>query len=223
MRSEQDVNPHEQIWLLLPWLANGRLSGAEREHALRHVESCALCRQQLLLEQQLCRTLTMPDRVIYAPGPSFRKLLQRIDAPDGEATAQQQRSLVGWLGHVALWRPPGLAWAVTFVLAVGLATGLGHHRSPTPEPAPYRVHTDPQPVRGAVLHIALERSLTIDQVDELLQTQGARVVEREERGIFGVAPASGPPSPEQLRALAARLEADPRVRWVEPLGPRQAP
>ncbi len=31
---------HEEVWLLLPWLANGRLSPAEREMAEDHVRRC---------------------------------------------------------------------------------------------------------------------------------------------------------------------------------------
>jgi hypothetical protein len=63
-------------------------------------------------------------------------------------------------------------------------------------------------------------------MEEMLHSAGARVVEGPgTTGVFGIAPVtatargiaeSGDVSP-QLRALAARLSADPRVRWVEPL------
>ena len=76
-----------------------------------------------------------------------------------------------------------------------------------------------------ILHIALDRSLPIGEVEELLQTGGARIVEGPgNTGVLGVAPVGVLPGKtteasanKQLRALSARLRADPRVLWVQPL------
>src|SRR5437879_11917134 len=70
---------HEEAWLLLPWLANGRLSQAQRAMVEEHVRLCPACTQELASQRLICRALAEPDRVTYAPGPSFRKLLDRID------------------------------------------------------------------------------------------------------------------------------------------------
>jgi hypothetical protein len=94
------------------------------------------------------------------------------------------------------------------------------------------VTTAPRATPG-VLHIAFDRSLPIGEMEEMLHSAGARVVEGPgTTGVFGIAPLaatapgiadSGDVSPK-LRALAARLSADPRVRWVEPLtGPDREP
>src|SRR2546429_79374 len=82
------------------------------------------------------------------------------------------------------------------------------------------------PARGCGLHTAFERPLPVGELEEMLRSAGARVVEGPgTSGIFGIAPVtttargsapSGEASP-QMRALAARLRADARVRWVEPL------
>jgi len=76
-----------------------------------------------------------------------------------------------------------------------------------------------------VLHIAFDRSLTIGEVEELLRSTGARLVEGPgSTGIFGVTPvavASGQAKDAEalleMRVLSGRLRADPRVRWIEPL------
>ena len=70
---------HEESWLLLPWLANGRLSHAERAALEEHLRECAACTQALAQQRLMCRVLTEPERVTYAPGPSLRKLMERID------------------------------------------------------------------------------------------------------------------------------------------------
>jgi hypothetical protein len=81
----------------------------------------------------------------------------------------------------------------------------------------YSTRTSAAAVTADVLHIAFVPSLSIGEVGELLQSAGARVVEGPDRmGIFGVAPTRLPAAP-QMRALAARLRSDARVRWVEPL------
>jgi len=230
---------HEEVWLLLPWLANGRLAAAEREMAEEHVRRCADCEREIEVQHLMCAAFTEPDRVTYAPGPSLRKLMDRIDSdssslePEGrKASAQPERpaarsrigaSLAARLGHVSLWRPPGLAWAASFLLLFGV-TGMmvtAYHWS---EPA-YKTHTDASAVTPNVLHIALDRSIPIGEVEELLHASGARIVEGPgNTGVLGVTPVgvvSGETSADsankQLRALSARLRTDPRVLWVQPL------
>jgi hypothetical protein len=215
MTPTQDIDRHEEVWLLLPWLANGRVTEAERAQAEQHVRGCALCSRELSLERRLCQALASPDRITYAPGPSFRKLLKRIDGAPASASAAAPRLPVApwWQGAVSLWRPPGLAWAATFVLGIGLAAGLAY-RAAVPTAGRYVVHTDPRPAEHSVLHIAFDRKLTIGEVEELLRKNGARVVEGPgETGIFGVRP----DEEQAMRALATKLRTDPRVRWVEPM------
>ena len=220
---------HEEVWLLLPWLANGRLSTAEREMAEEHVRQCSACETELALQHRMSDAFTQPDRVVYAPGPSFRKLMDRIDRDSSASKASavvrtKQPSLITRLGHVSLWRPPGLAWAASFILLFGICgVTLTAYQWLQPN---YATHSDPAPaVAPNVLHIALDRSMAIGQVEELLRTSGARLVEGPgNTGILGVTPigvVSGQTSAtnanKQLRALSARLRADPRVLWVQPL------
>ena len=219
---------HEQVWLLLPWLATGRLAAAEREMAEEHIRHCSACEQELAVQHLLGNALTEPDRVTYAPGPSFRKLMDRIDADEGKAPARPRRraaklsSLIDRLGHVSLWRPPGLAWAASFLLLLGI-TGLivqTYHW----QQHEFRTVTDASVVAPNVLHIALDRSIPIGEVEELLRTGGARIVEGPgNTGILGVIPVGvdgrtpAANANRQLRALSARLRTDPRVLWVQPL------
>ena len=215
------VSAHDETWLLLPWLANGRLAGPQRPQAEEHVRGCAACAQELLAQRHLCTLLTEPERVTYAPGPSLRKLLERID---GQAPPQARAPMPAPAARrrlAAAWRPPGLAWAATFLLtaALGILTGTAYHWS---QPV-YATYTTGH-AAGAVLHVAFDRSLPFGEVEELLRSVGARVVEGPgTTGIFGIVPAGdtaprteGGASP-QMRALAARLHGDARVRWIEPL------
>jgi hypothetical protein len=221
---------HEETWLLLPWLANDRISDVERERAEEHVRLCDECTRELAAQRALCDALSVPERVTYAPGPSFRKLLERIDgpgaqaprggesaAPRGEAIALRGRSKAR-PGNSALWRPPGLAWAASFLAMVAMTAmvAVAYHWSE----ARYGTVLDRSAAHPPqVLQIAFVRDLTIGGVEELLRADGARVVEGPgTTGIFGVAPvAHAGDLNQQLRLLATRLRADPRVRWVQPI------
>jgi hypothetical protein len=230
MIASDDSARHEEAWGSLPWLANGRLSQAERDKIEPHVRTCAACREELAFQRLLCNVLTEPDRVTYAPGPSFRKLMDRIDgaAPPARESREQNKAPAAPArrrtnSHLSLWRPPGLAWAASFILAIGLGgVATTVYRSSQPL---YKTHTDIEPVVPNLLHISFDRSVTVGEAEEVLRTSGARVVEGpDSSGIFGIAPgniASGKVTPErvrqEMRVLATRLHADPRVRWVEPI------
>ena len=244
MIAVDDRGRHEEVWLLLPWLANGRLTPEDREMAQEHVRRCADCERELTVQNLMCNAFTEPDRVTYAPGPSFRKLMDRIDSDNGsqaeprkaparhEPPAVRPRfggSLAARLGHVSLWRPPGLAWAASFLILFGI-TGMMATAYRWSQPA-YRVRTDVSAITPNVLHIALDRSIAIGDVEELLHTSGARIVEGPgNTGILGVTPVgvvagqtSAGSADKQLRALSARLRTDSRVLWVEPLADEGTP
>jgi len=214
---------HADAWLMLPWLANGRLSGAERVRVEEHVHGCVQCTREVALQRRLCEVLIEPERITYAPGPSFRKLMDRIDGRKPGAGAQPRISAPAALAakSSSAWRPPGLAWAASFVLAVGVL-GLGATTYRWSQPR-YITHTAaPAPASVAVLHVAFVPSLPISAVGEALHSAGAHVVEGpDDTGIVGVAPivaaAGTVEGSAELHALAVRLRADARVRWVEPV------
>ena len=232
MIASDDSARHEEAWRSLPWLANGRLSQAERDQIEPHVRTCAACREELAFQRLLCNVLTEPDRVTYAPGPSFRKLMDRIDgtAPPARKNQERDKASVASIRRQAdkpislsTWRPPGLAWAASFILAIGLGGIVTSvYRSSQPL---YKTHTDVAHSTVNVLHISFDRSVTVGEAETALRSSGARVVEGpDSSGIFGVTPdnlAHGTVTPErvseELRVLSARLHADPRVRWVEPI------
>jgi Putative zinc-finger len=237
MIASDDSARHDEAWRSLPWLANGRLPQAERDQIEPHVRACAACREELAFQRLLCNALTEPDRVTYAPGPSFRKLMDRIDGTAPPARKAQERDVAPVASirqhsdkpiSLSTWRPPGLAWAASFILAIGLG-GIVTSVYRSSEPL-YKTHTDVAPVAANVLHISFDRSVTVGEAEAALRSSGARVVEGPDNsGIFGVTPdnlAHGTATAERvneaMRVLSARLHADPRVRWVEPIATDKA-
>ena len=207
---------------MLPWLANGRLSGAERLRLEEHVRGCALCTREVAVQRRLCDVLTEPERITYAPGPSFRKLMDRIDGREPVTPAQPRPAPLRSFGarRSSAWRPPGLAWAASFLLLIGVA-GLAATTYRWSQPR-YSTYTSVPQTSTAVLHVAFVPSLPIAEVGDALRSAGAKVVEGPDAtGILGVSPVAASENTADvsrgLRAVAARLRADSRVRWVEPL------
>ena len=159
------TSAHDECWLLLPWLANGRLSAAPRARAEEHVSECAQCARELEAQRLLCAALTEPERITYAPGPAFRKLMARIDGAQRPAAPVRVPARVGARATLALgaaWRPPGLAWAATFALTVGLGILVATaYRWSQPS---YLTVTSDARAAPDVLHIAFERSLPVGDV-----------------------------------------------------------
>jgi len=215
------LTDHDEVWLLLPWLANGRLGGAERLQAEEHVRACAACAQELEVQRRVCGLLTEPERITYAPGPSLRKLMERIEGEQAPVSASGRtpvRAPARRLTRAATWRPPGLAWAASFLLAVtlGLLSATAYRMS---QPL-YGTYTSPPRAPAQVLHVAFDPTLPFGTIEELLRSADARIVEAPDTsGVFGIAPEPGESAAgsQRLRALAARLRGDPRVRWIEPV------
>jgi hypothetical protein len=221
--SASPVLSHEESWLLLPWLANGGLGGAERTRLEQHVRGCAECAREVEVQRLWRDALTEPERVTHAPGPSFRKLMERIDAQQPPRIAAALTTGARAARGRAAWRPPGLAWAASFVLCVGLGTvAVTAYRWSEPLYGTRSLNTAPAP---GVLHIAFERSVTVGEAERLLISAGARVVEGPDAsGVFGVAPVAASGDGAAALRLAERLRSEPEVRWVEPLaGERPGP
>ncbi|HYL69778.1 MAG TPA: hypothetical protein VEY89_00570, partial [Candidatus Dormibacteraeota bacterium] len=153
--------------------------------------------------------------------------MERIDGPNAPAVrparTEPARLPLPARGATAVfgsaWRPPGLAWAATFVLAVGLAAVVPSvYRMAQPR---YATYTDHAAASANVLHVAFDHALALGDLEQLLKADGARIVEGpDESGVFGVAPVAAPSAAgvsPQMQALAARLRADARVHWVQPL------
>jgi hypothetical protein len=209
---------HDEAWLLLPWLANGRLSSEQQVWVEEHVHACAKCTEELAVQQRLCEAFAVPDRVTYAPGPSFRKLLDKLDTPTSEEAEKAGSRVRARAGasrlKQALWRPPGFAWAASFILMVGMTAMIATaYRWSQPT---YGTLSDPAAeARVRVLHISFDRGLTIGEVGEVLRENGARPVSGPDAtSVFEITPAK---SADSLQDLATRMRADPRVRWVEPI------
>ncbi len=69
---------HNEIWLLLPWYANGSLDPDERRQVEKHAEICIACKREMNNQKLLLEKVRQPDAMDIASAASFNKLQQQM-------------------------------------------------------------------------------------------------------------------------------------------------
>jgi len=121
---------HDEVWLLLPWYANGSLRAAEREQVATHLRVCLVCRQELAGQATLAKHLRHEPRVEISAKPSFDRLMRRIDAeaatPVQHLPAAKEKTgrLAGWIASLTAFPPSPQLAAVCAASLLALALPL---------------------------------------------------------------------------------------------------
>jgi hypothetical protein len=223
-----DPRVHQETWSLLPWLANGTATTAERRHAEAHLAECAECRAELVREQRLAAGLAR----LGVPGPDLHqgldRLMQRLDQaapvaplrpwPGGRAGggAQIRLSTAVLLGGLQLALvAAGAAWWLRAGAPGGSASGAE---------GAYQTLTQPAGPGAAApaLRVVFDATQPVAAVQALLVNHGLVIVNGPtEAGVFTLAPATARP-PRDPDDLAADLRASPAVAFAEALAPAAA-
>ena len=90
----RDAHDHRETQQSLPWLANGTLAGAELQRAERHLQVCAICREELALLHSVHAAGPGPAPLADLEG-ALARLLPQLDAqPAPPALPVQAPALV---------------------------------------------------------------------------------------------------------------------------------
>ena len=218
----EDSRCEAEVARLLPWYVVGRLSPSDAGRVARHLERCAICRDDVAHERGLRTLLKREPGVEYAPQSGLAKTLARIDEFDREAvaaplsTARPTRlpgrrfGAVHWLAAAALMQ--------SLVLGV-VGTSL-YRRSPQADRAPrYTTFSSvPVPVaHGSRIRAVFSSDMSLDALNSLL-TQNALTIIRgpSDAGAYTLAFSNPGSAAERLEATIAALRTDTRVMFVEP-------
>jgi hypothetical protein len=200
------IDPHAETRLLLPWLANGTLEGAELERVQAHLERCPACREDLAIECNL--------RAGGQDGPplSAQRAFARLQPRLG---VQETRGAGRWAGLAAAndarWLRLLAAAQFGALLVLGVALGLTLAR-PGPGEATYRT-LGAQTAARADIVVRFDPATPESELRRVLQASGARVVDGPSAaGAWVLATA-----PTQAGPALRRLRAEPAVTLAEPL------
>jgi hypothetical protein len=202
---------------LLPWFVNGTLSDAQAQQVAGHIERCATCRADAGELGQLRLQLRAPAPVEHAPHAGFQKLLARVDAAERHDAITPSMLRPGRTGRGALpWLTAAVVVQALALAAIGGALLL---RRPSAAATPDFRTLSTARAETAALRVVFAPTTTLAEVQDLLRAHRLSVLASPtDAGIFTLAlrgPDTAPPARPQA---LARLRADPRVRFAEPVG-----
>jgi Putative zinc-finger len=199
------------IWELIPWLVNGRLSGAEAAPVRAHIESCAECAREYAQQLCICEAMQADDSIAFASEAAFQKLAARLDTGAAPPLAPAHIPAVRWLV------------AASILVALGLAAWGGWTVRQFPAgatAAPYVTLTTPTAASGggAKLRVVFTSNLTLSELERLLHSIDAHISDGPtEAGVFTLSLAPGRDSSAAVAQRLAQLRADANVRFAEPV------
>ena len=188
---------HQEVRLLLPWFATGRLEAADHARVKAHVAQCASCRDELRRERRLqAEVVDLP----LAVDRGWAAMLERLQAPPAEPRR--------------LWRVarPWFGWALAAGLGAVLVAGVIWPRAPT-SPALYHTLAEAPPLRPGNLVVLFQPSATEAQIRAALNASDARLVDgptAADAYVLNV------PATQRPKALAI-LRKTPQVVAAEPI------
>jgi anti-sigma factor RsiW len=219
--SQPPTADHRDIWELLPWHVNGRLSEPDGRRVEAHLLVCGACRDECAAQRQIYQVIAADTAVEQMPMAGLNKLRQRIagtavaDAVD--SPPQQER-------RAAAWRPRAAAIAASLVavtVAVSIPATLHwqaqRHAGP---PVYYTVTAAAAPQAGAVIRAVFAPTVTLSELQSLLDDAHLRIISGPtEAGVYSLA-MSGPQSIDwSLR----KLRGHDTVRFAESIGSGPVP
>ena len=244
MSTNQLADAHGAVQALLPWFANETLAEDEMALVREHLRVCPQCRDDAAWQQRLRAAEPAlppgldPERALarlmpqLGPQEAVHAAAQpaaqpAVQAPMHQATRPSVQPLAGgWLQQLAArWqalRSGGSGWMPWALAGQGiLIAGLVVQLLPG-DANDYRALSNggnaaPPPAGNVV--VMFRPDVQLGQVQEILQAQGARVVDGPTvTGAYVLEV----PDANQAQTLSA-LKAYPVVQLAEPLTPRRAP
>jgi hypothetical protein len=210
-RTDDPQALHRQAWDLIPWAVNGRASDEERRLLETHLVGCCDCREEYEFQRRLCAALSHSREEVPDPRPALARLWAHID---GAREIPPRRGLRFTLATYAR----GLLLAV-LVEAAGLAgLSVALWRQMAAPPPAYRTltQTPPSPAAASVRAV-FAPELRLAELQRLLARAGLQIVSGPSAaGVYTLAPLPGA-APVDAEAAAARLRAEPAVRFAEPI------
>lgn len=205
--SERDTMP-DDVELLLPWYATGRLTPEETARVEAWLEANPQARDQLAVIREELDTAIAENEAAPTPRPgAVDRLMERVAAEPRRRTLPDVASLLAslgaWLDSLTPQMRGGLAAAgLALVIAQAAVIGLMVGR----EPATYETATGGAgPAAQAEVLVAFTPDATVAEINALLAELDARIVDGPKPGgIFALALPEGAEAEAVVEELAAR-------------------
>jgi len=212
----------DEVARLLPWYVSARLNAEDSQRVTRHLERCAICRDDVTQERALRALLKSDSALEYAPQPGLAKLLARIGELKREAPLAAPSAVRR--APVRAHRFGAVHWfaAATLVQAIALGT-MGTsllHRSAQLERQPRytTMSSAAAPVApGSRIRVVFSPSMSLGALQALLAHYALTLVRGpSDAGAYTLAFTDSRAAAERLNPTVVALRRDARVMFAEP-------
>lgn len=208
---------HQEVWNLLPWLANGTASADQVREAEAHLQLCPACRAELARERQLARGLRLPAPQAPQAEAGLRRLMERLDqagAPAAAPGAVRGRPAPRWQGARLALVGIGLVELLALVALVFAGWRLSQPAATGGEPAYVTLSQAAALPEAARLRLVFDPQRPVAELNALLQAERLQVVAGPSpSGVWSLGGAGA----ADADAVARRLRKVPGVLFAEAL------
>jgi len=203
---------HAEVAALIPWYVNDTLDDGDSRRVTAHLALCAVCRDDLAVQQRIYDAIGAQPVVNYMPAASLRRLHARIDARAAESSALAVPPPRQRAAPALSWRTWMAASVAGLAVAVGIYAGDHWLQSEQLEPK-YRTVTTAEPrPRGEVIRAVFAPTITLVELQGILDEAQLKIVSGPtEAGVYSLAANST----LTVRASLALLRQHPTVRFAE--------
>src|SRR3984893_17975840 len=92
-RQSENSPEHHEVSSLIPWYVNDTLDGHERQRVDVHVATCAVCREDLAVQNRIFEGMEAQSALDYMPMASLKRLHARLDVAQAQSDSPQASSL----------------------------------------------------------------------------------------------------------------------------------
>lgn len=195
-----------RAWEIMPWVLQATAAPELREWLMHHLAQCEACSAEFAQQSRLRCALSLPTDVPVNAERGLKRLLERLDAPEPDATPVRL-----WSSGNRLTR--ALAAAVV-LQAIGIgALGVRLWSDQAPH---YRTLSQPALLEPAgALRVVPATGMKLADWNKLLHDLGLRVIDGpNDLGAYAVVPAG---SASSSASALRRLRADRDIRLAEPV------
>jgi hypothetical protein len=227
MNATNSNTEHQEIWELLPWLVNGRLSEIDCRRVEAHLRVCSACRAECAAQRRIYDVMSTDTAVEQMPMAGLNRLRQRIeqaeravglDAPSDQACPPDpSRAML-----TPRFRGRAAAVAAS-VIAIGVALGMPAawrwNQARRASGAYYTVTTEAAQHPGEVIRAVFAPTATLSELQAILDDAHLEIVSGPtEAGVYSLSLTG----PQSIDWSLRRLRGHDSVRFAEEVAPARA-
>jgi Putative zinc-finger len=212
-RQSEDSPEHHEVASLIPWYANDTLDDHERQRVDVHVATCAVCREDLAVQNRIFEGMEAQPALDYMPMASLKRLQTRLDVAQAQSDSPQASPLEP-MRRATPWRVRMAASIGALALAIGVlaADRWVQFEARVRQPNYRTVTNSTARPQGEMIRAVFSPTITLIELQQLLDEAQLKIVSGPtEAGVYSLASNSS----LTVRSSLELLRRHPAVRFAE--------